>query len=71
MPIDTPDAMRSRDAAEHAAERLAALSREEIPRRHLHGRLGHVVAADRRERGKHVARMRELDADHARRDEAR
>src|SRR5262252_2634957 len=56
-------------AAERACERLAALLRIEIPRRHLHRRLRHVVAADGLERREHVTRMAEIGADHARRDE--
>ena len=69
MPIDTPDAMRSREPPRTRAERLAALPRVQIPRGHLHGRLRHVVSADRLERREQVARVRELDAEHARRDE--
>ena len=51
MPIETPEAMRSRAAAERrGSQRLAALLREQVPRRHLDGGLRHVVAADRLER---------------------
>ena len=41
----------------------------EIPRGHLHGGLRHVVPANRLERREQVARVREVDAEHARRDE--
>src|SRR6185295_8942595 len=58
-------------AAEGAAEWLGALPREQIPRCHLHRGLRHVVAADRLERREDVARMREGDTEHARRDEVR
>src|SRR5205814_2037040 len=57
-------------ATERFTERLALLPRVQIPRRHFHGRLRHVVTADRFQRGKHVAWMRKLGAEDARRDEA-
>ena len=47
MPIDTPEAMRSRVPPSTADERLAALPRVQIPGRHFDRRLRHVVAADR------------------------
>ena len=56
-------------AAEETAQRLVALLGVQIPRGHLHRGLRHVVAADRFERGKDVARMLERRAEHARRDE--
>src|SRR5262249_32421927 len=56
-------------ATEDARKRLAAPARVEGPRRHFDGGLRHVLAPGRLERGKHVARVRERRADHARRDE--
>ena len=58
-------------AAEHPRQRRALLPREQVPRGHLDGRLRHVVAANGFQRGKHVAGMRELRPDDARRDELR
>src|SRR5262249_44789012 len=58
-------------AAEHAAQRLAALLRGQIPRRHLDRGPGPVVGADRLQRREHVARVGEGDAEHPRRDELR
>ena len=69
MPIDTPDSIDVRRAAEDRRERPALLAREQIPGGHLDGRFGHVMAADGRQRVEDLARMIEATAEHERRDE--
>ena len=67
------DAGRDRPApaSKRLPERLAVLLRVEVPRRHLDDGLGHVVATDARHRGPEIARVRELAAQHERREKFR
>ncbi len=58
-------------SAKHARERLPLLPREEVPRRHLDGRLGHVMAANTGQRPEDLAGVREGAPEHQRRDEVR
>ena len=58
MPIDTPEAIRSRVPPRTFDERLALDPRIQIPDRHLDSGLGHVVAADAAQRRVDVARVR-------------
>ena len=58
MPIDTPDAIRSRVPPSTFDSGWPRGARVEIPDRHLDAGLGHVVAADALQRRIHLARMR-------------
>ena len=64
-PVVTPDSLQESIARHH----FAALPGEQIPRRHFDRRLGHVVAANRLERGEQIPRVIERRAEDARGDE--
>ena len=59
MPIDTPEATGPAAAAQRLPQRLLLLARVQIPGRHLDAPFGHEVAANARQRGKDLPRVRE------------
>ena len=60
-----------RGAPEHLGKRTPLSAREQVPGGHFDRRFRHVVAADRAERREDIAGMREVVAEHERRDEVR